>query len=358
METKLEQIAAKAVKQRPKSVVREIRTPRSVGTGGGRPPPVTRWAPSNGCPYRNREMTTFFLSLRVSGSFKLVRVPLEETDGRELRRPLSLPAAVCRAVSDSGSMRRVRTRGTWFRRASGRRPGCGWRRARGIRTPGYVGQIASPAICGQDGSRARTEDHPAGLWEAGHGGRRRRRSASRGGLRRGGAGGLPRTRPLAHRALGRRLSCDAGCRPDLPVIGILPKRNLSNGQPSLHAALIAAAAPQPGEHVLHIGVGYYTAILAELVGATGRVTAIEYDAELAARATANLAQTPHVRVVHGDGTRIAFEPADVIYVNAGATRPADAWLDRLKEGGRLILPLTADAFRTATCGAGSCSGSR
>src|SRR6516164_1233501 len=40
----------------PKSVVREIRTPRSVGTGGGRPPPVTRWAPSNGCPYRNREI--------------------------------------------------------------------------------------------------------------------------------------------------------------------------------------------------------------------------------------------------------------------------------------------------------------
>jgi len=43
------------------------------------------------------------------------------------------------------------------------------------------------------------------------------------------------------------------------VIGILPKRNLNNGQPSLHAALIAAAAPQPGEHVLHIGVGYYSA---------------------------------------------------------------------------------------------------
>jgi hypothetical protein len=32
--------------------VREIRTPRSVGTGGGRPPPVTRWASSNGRPYR------------------------------------------------------------------------------------------------------------------------------------------------------------------------------------------------------------------------------------------------------------------------------------------------------------------
>jgi protein-L-isoaspartate(D-aspartate) O-methyltransferase len=49
-------------------------------------------------------------------------------------------------------------------------------------------------------------------------------------------------------------------------------------------------------------------------------------------------------VVHGDGTRATFDPADVIYVNAGATRPADVWLDRLKEGGRLILPLTADGF--------------
>jgi len=44
METRLEQIAVKAVNQLPKSVVREIRTPRSVGAGGGRPPPATRWA--------------------------------------------------------------------------------------------------------------------------------------------------------------------------------------------------------------------------------------------------------------------------------------------------------------------------
>src|SRR5450759_4176616 len=52
METKLEQIAVKAANQLPKSVVREIRTPRSVGTGGGRPPPVTRWARGNSRPYR------------------------------------------------------------------------------------------------------------------------------------------------------------------------------------------------------------------------------------------------------------------------------------------------------------------
>lgn len=34
----------------------------------------------------------------------------------------------------------------------------------------------------------------------------------------------------------------------------------------------------------------------------------------------------------------------MILVNAGATKPADAWLDRLKENGRLILPLTASGF--------------
>src|SRR3984893_2366826 len=53
METKLEQIAGKAVNQLPKSVVREIRTPRSVGAGGGRPPPATRWARRNPRPYRD-----------------------------------------------------------------------------------------------------------------------------------------------------------------------------------------------------------------------------------------------------------------------------------------------------------------
>ena len=47
------------------------------------------------------------------------------------------------------------------------------------------------------------------------------------------------------------------------VVGIIPEPNLNNGQPSLHAALIASAAPRAGEHAVHVGagVGYYTAIL-------------------------------------------------------------------------------------------------
>jgi protein-L-isoaspartate(D-aspartate) O-methyltransferase len=133
------------------------------------------------------------------------------------------------------------------------------------------------------------------------------------------------------------------------VVAVVPERNLNNGQPSFLAALIAGAAPRPGEHAVHIGagVGYYTAILARLVGRTGRVTAIELDPALAERLAANLAGQPNVRVVQGDGARVEFAPADVILVNAGATRPADAWLDGLAEGGRLILPLTAGGFPNA-----------
>lgn len=126
------------------------------------------------------------------------------------------------------------------------------------------------------------------------------------------------------------------------LVGIVPERGLNNGQPSAHATWIAAAAPKPGEHVVHIGVGvgYYSAIMAHMVGPSGSLTAIEFDPDLAARAAANLAHLPGGRVLQGDGSVMPFEPADVIYVNAGATRPAETWLAGLKDGGRLILPLT------------------
>lgn len=126
------------------------------------------------------------------------------------------------------------------------------------------------------------------------------------------------------------------------LVAIDSARYLNNGQPALHALLADRAGPKPGEHAVHIGagVGYYSAILAEMVGASGRVTAVEYDPELAARAESNLAALPQALVKQGDGAQVEFEPADVIYVNAGATHPAENWITRLRDGGRLILPLT------------------
>jgi len=126
------------------------------------------------------------------------------------------------------------------------------------------------------------------------------------------------------------------------VVQIIAERNLNNGQPSGHAKWIASAPIKPGEHVVHVGAGtgYYTAIMSHLVGPSGKVTGIEVDTGLAARAKENLSSYSNVRIVEGDGTTVPFDAADVIYVNAGVARPADQWLDGLREGGRLILPLT------------------
>lgn len=128
------------------------------------------------------------------------------------------------------------------------------------------------------------------------------------------------------------------------LVGIDPAKNINNGQPSLHAYLLAAANVTEGDHLVHVGTGtgYYTAIMAELVGKSGRVTGIEFETGLAELARRNLAAYPNVEVIQGDGAIAPFETANVIYVNAGATQPARAWLDRLAPSGRLILPLTTD----------------
>ncbi len=128
------------------------------------------------------------------------------------------------------------------------------------------------------------------------------------------------------------------------LVALMPERGLNNGQPSLHAHLMQQALPAVGEHVVHVGTGtgYYTAILAHLAGPTGRVTGIEYDPELTARARANLAPHANVEIIKGDGARLSFDSADVIYVNAGCTQPAALCLDNLADGGRLILPMTSD----------------
>ena len=68
IETKLEQIAVKAVTQLPNSVVREIRAPRSVGAGGGRSPPATRWARRNPRPYRDPRAAGFSVLVSAAGT--------------------------------------------------------------------------------------------------------------------------------------------------------------------------------------------------------------------------------------------------------------------------------------------------
>jgi protein-L-isoaspartate(D-aspartate) O-methyltransferase len=129
------------------------------------------------------------------------------------------------------------------------------------------------------------------------------------------------------------------------LIAIDEVRRLNNGQPSLWAFLYDQLDLAAGEHVVHVGIGagYYSAILADIVGREGAVTAVEIDAALAVRARTNLALAwPQANVVTADG--FAYRPersADAIIVNAGVTHLPVLWLDSLAEdGGRLLVPLT------------------
>jgi protein-L-isoaspartate(D-aspartate) O-methyltransferase len=129
------------------------------------------------------------------------------------------------------------------------------------------------------------------------------------------------------------------------VVAIAAERRINNGQPSLHARCLAACNLKPGETVLHIGAGtgYYTAILATLVGSAGQVSAYEIEGDIAAAARENLGNFSNVSVIAATACDGGLPEADVIYVNAGATHPLGAWLDALKIDGRLIFPMTANS---------------
>jgi protein-L-isoaspartate(D-aspartate) O-methyltransferase len=142
------------------------------------------------------------------------------------------------------------------------------------------------------------------------------------------------------------------------LIAIDPARYLNNGQPSLLARWIDALDLKPGDRAVHIGcgVGYYTAIMGGVVGREGVVHGVEVDPDLANRARANLEGYPQVKVHAGDGAQLdtfqaAMGQCDAILVNAGVTHPHRAWLERLAEGGRLVVPITA-SFGSRNFGGG------
>jgi len=124
------------------------------------------------------------------------------------------------------------------------------------------------------------------------------------------------------------------------LVALDQTQRINNGQPSLHAGWLASVDPRPGETVVQIGIGtgYYTAILAELVGPSGPVEAYEIEPRLAEIARANLAALNQVTVHARTGLGIALPPADVVYVSAGVAAPDPEWLRALRPEGRLVFP--------------------
>lgn len=167
--------------------------------------------------------------------------------------------------------------------------------------------------------------------------------------------GSPEVRALAAAGIGRAayVTIDDPRQLYHNVIVVLDAaRDINNGQPSALAHWINGLQLQPGDRVYHLGcgVGYYTAIIAEVVGPNGSVVATEIDPHLSDRARENLSTYKHVEVHTVDGAEFDPGECDAMLINAGVTHPHPLWLDRLREGGRLVLPITLAT--TETLGAG------
>lgn len=126
------------------------------------------------------------------------------------------------------------------------------------------------------------------------------------------------------------------------VVSLDRAKDINNGQPSALGRWIDALELKAGDRAYHVGcgAGYYTAIMAEVVGPSGSVVGVELQLELAARAHENLAGYKNVRVEAGDGATFDPGECDAILVNAGVTHPLPLWLERLRERGRLVAPFT------------------
>jgi len=119
----------------------------------------------------------------------------------------------------------------------------------------------------------------------------------------------------------------------------------SSSQPAIMAIMLDQLGLEPGHRVLEIGAGtgYNAALIAHIVGDTGRVVTVDIDEDIVASAREHLAAANfrEVQVVCTDGGYGYADaaPYDRIILTVGASDLALAWWEQLKPGGRLVLPL-------------------
>jgi protein-L-isoaspartate(D-aspartate) O-methyltransferase len=126
-------------------------------------------------------------------------------------------------------------------------------------------------------------------------------------------------------------------------------------QPLTVAFMLNLLKPQAGEKILEIGFGsgYQTALLAELVGPTGLVYALEIDPEIFAFGRGNLAKYPQlsnrIKLFCQNGelglpAQAKHGFTKIIVAAEIETMPA-AWHQQLKVGGYLVYPYKHSLWR-------------
>ncbi|MEI6043006.1 MAG: rRNA adenine N-6-methyltransferase family protein [Chloroflexota bacterium] len=125
----------------------------------------------------------------------------------------------------------------------------------------------------------------------------------------------------------------------------------SSTQPFLMADMLEALDLQPGQNVLEIGagVGYNAAIMIHVLGDGNLLTSIDLDPAMAETTRQNLIKLGAVyeraTIVTGDGSQgyLPNAPYDRIIVTVQQWEISPDWVNQLKEGGILILPLSISA---------------
>lgn len=129
----------------------------------------------------------------------------------------------------------------------------------------------------------------------------------------------------------------------------------SSSQPSLMAMKLEALDLHSGQRVLEIGsgTGYNAALIASLVGVTGRVVSIDIDHDLVEKAMQHLAtaDVEGVQVVCGDGLLGYADaaPYDRLLATGSFRAFPSAWLDQLAPGGKLVGNLIGDLASVFVC---------